>query len=108
MPKNSKNTIAAVTDGLSQTIAVVESAGRPRLYRRTGLVNADLNVALVNAGGWARAASDLCFAGSDATGVTIPGATLAGTFLNRTNGDDINVLGYPPPALDVSKLVFLY
>jgi prepilin-type N-terminal cleavage/methylation domain-containing protein len=103
MPKNSKNTISAVTDGLSQTIAVVESAGRPRLYRRAGLVSADLNVALVNGGGWGRAATDLCFAGSDPTGVTIPGATLLGTFLNRTNGDDIRVLGYPTPNLYVTE-----
>lgn len=99
MAKNSKNAVAAVTDGLSQTIALVESAGRPRVIRRTGVVNQDLNIAKVNAGGWARPASDLLFAGSDATGVTIPG-TYA---MNRTNGDDIIPLGYPTPSLYVTE-----
>lgn len=99
MPKNSKNGPAAVLDGLSNTIALVESAGRPRLHRRSGQVNNDISVARVNAGGWCRPASDLCFAGSDATGAIIPG-----TFpMNRTNGDDVVALGYPTPNLYVTE-----
>jgi prepilin-type N-terminal cleavage/methylation domain-containing protein/prepilin-type processing-associated H-X9-DG protein len=91
MPKNSENTIQSVTDGLSQTIAITESAGRPWLYQRAGLVSQDYkNVARVNGGGWARAATDVLFAGSDPTGVTIPGQSL-----NRTNGDNVITLGYP-------------
>lgn len=91
MAKNSKNAISAVLDGLSQTIAVVESAGRPKLYRRGVLVSPDdKTTARVNAGGWCRPASDVLFAGSDVTGTTIPGAAL-----NRTNGDNVIPLGYP-------------
>ena len=70
---------------------MIESAGRPWLYQRAGLVSQDYkNVARVNGGGWARAATDILFAGSDQTGVTIPGQSL-----NRTNGDNVVTLGYP-------------
>lgn len=99
MPKNSKNAISAVQDGLSNTIAVVESAGRPKLYRRGQLVSPDdKTTARVNAGGWCRPASDVLFAGSDATGTTIPG-----TGINRTNGDNVIALGYPTPSLYVTE-----
>jgi len=99
MPKNSTNGLAAVLDGLSNTIALVESAGRPRLHRRSGQVNNDISVARVNAGGWCRPASDLLFAGSDATGAIIPGTYP----MNRTNGDDVVALGYPTPNLYVTE-----
>lgn len=90
MPKNSENSIASVTDGLSQTIAVVESAGRPSLYQRAGLVSSDVQTtARVNGGGWSRPASDVLFAGSDASGAAIPGSAL-----NRTNGDNVIPGGY--------------
>ena len=45
--------------------------------------------ARLNAGGWCRPASDVLFAGSNATGSDIPG-----TFLNRTNGDDVGTETY--------------
>ncbi|MBI3863638.1 MAG: DUF1559 domain-containing protein [Planctomycetia bacterium] len=91
MPKNSQNGIAAITDGLSQTIAITESAGRPFVYRNGKQVSTDAETtARVNGGGWARAATDVLFAGSDATGVTIPG-----TSLDRTNGDNVIPGGYP-------------
>ncbi|MFN0054812.1 MAG: DUF1559 domain-containing protein [Planctomycetales bacterium] len=92
MPKNSKNSIAAVRDGLSNTIAVVESAGRPNLYQRSRLVNADLAIARANAGGWARAATDVLFAGSDPSGATLPGLSV-----NRTNGENVVGAPYPHP-----------
>src|SRR5690606_18928540 len=49
----------------------------------------------LNAGGWVRPASDILFAGSNATGTTIPGA-----YINRTNGLDVGgeeygANGYP-------------
>lgn len=91
MPKNSQNGISAVTDGLSQTIAVTEAAGRPFLYQNGKLVSQDAQAtARVNGSGWSRPASDVLFAGSDATGVTIPG-----TSLDRTNGDNVIPGGYP-------------
>jgi type II secretory pathway pseudopilin PulG len=90
MPKNATITFGDVTDGLSNTIAVLESAGRPLLYRRGTLLSPDPTVHSVNSGGWCRAATDILFAGSNSTGSTIPGA-----YFNRTNGDDVGGKSYP-------------
>jgi prepilin-type N-terminal cleavage/methylation domain-containing protein/prepilin-type processing-associated H-X9-DG protein len=90
MPKNASVTFADVTDGLSNTIAVFESNGRPLVYRRGSLLSADPTVHNLNSGGWCRAATDILFAGSNATGVTVPGA-----FFNRTNGEDVAGKSYP-------------
>ena len=83
LPKNAAITFQDVTDGLSNTIAIVESGGRPFVYRRGQQLSASLATAHTNAGGWCRPASDILFAGSNAAGTTIPGP-----FLNRTNGHD--------------------
>ena len=84
MPKNAVVTFGDVTDGLSNTIAIFESAGRPLLYRRGTLVGSNPIANRVNAGGWCRAASDIQFAGSNQTGSAIPGI-----YFNRTNGEDV-------------------
>jgi hypothetical protein len=89
LPKNYDHTLADVTDGLSNTIAYFESGGRPLLYRKGSPVSSDPTVNCVNGGGWARAASDILFAGSDATGVTVPGV-----YINRTNGFDVGGQAY--------------
>lgn len=84
LPKNAKITFQDVTDGLSNTIAILESGGRPYVYRKGAQVSAKLvgaDSAHTNGGGWCRPASDILFAGSTANGATIPGP-----FLNRTNG----------------------
>ncbi len=84
LPKNAKITFQDVTDGLSNTIAILESGGRPFVYRKGAQVSAKLvgaDSAHTNAGGWCRPASDILFAGSTSNGVTIPGP-----FLNKTNG----------------------
>jgi len=90
LPKNAQITFADVTDGLSNTIAVFESGGRPFLYRKGSLVAADLNQHRLNGGGWCRAASDILFAGSNATGSVVPGA-----YFNRTNGFDVGGQSVP-------------
>jgi prepilin-type N-terminal cleavage/methylation domain-containing protein len=90
MPKNASVNFADVTDGLSNTIAVFESGGRPLVYHRGTLVGGDPAVHSLNAGGWCRAASDILFAGSNSTGTQIPGA-----FFNRANGDDVGGKSYP-------------
>jgi prepilin-type N-terminal cleavage/methylation domain-containing protein len=89
LPKNTNHTFADITDGLSNTIAVFESAGRPLLYRRGNQVSADPTVNAVNGGGWVRPASDILFAGSDLTGATVPGV-----YINRTNGFDVGGQSY--------------
>jgi prepilin-type N-terminal cleavage/methylation domain-containing protein/prepilin-type processing-associated H-X9-DG protein len=95
LPKNLKSTFADVRDGLSNTIMFAESAGRPYLYRKGGLlVDEDLTKHRVNAGGWGRPASDFSVDGSIASGATLPGPCA----LNCTNGEDIVLLGYPAPA----------
>jgi prepilin-type N-terminal cleavage/methylation domain-containing protein/prepilin-type processing-associated H-X9-DG protein len=90
--KNDKPRLAEVSDGLSNTIFFAESAGRPYLYRRGGkLVNADLTLARVNAGGWARPASDFSIDGASYDGSVIPGPHP----INATNGE--NAAGEPFP-----------
>jgi prepilin-type N-terminal cleavage/methylation domain-containing protein len=97
LPKNAAISFQDVTDGLSNTIAILESGGRPYVYRKGTQVNASLQTAHTNAGGWCRPASDILFAGSNAAGTTIPGQ-----FINRTNGYDhasesYGGSGYPAP-----------
>lgn len=82
--KNPGNRIAAVTDGLSNTLLLVESGGRPQIYRN-GKPFGTVPTAKVNAGGWCRPASDLEFAPATADGSTHVGGTVA---INATNGYD--------------------
>jgi len=91
LPKNQIGTFADVSDGLSNTIAIVESAGRPFVYRRGPiLVDSDQTKHRINGGGWARPATDLLFAGSNKAGTVIPPAsTVDAVALNATNGEDV-------------------
>jgi prepilin-type processing-associated H-X9-DG protein len=94
LPKNTKSRLANVTDGLSNTIAFAESAGRPFVYRKGGkLVSGDSVAHRVNAGGWSRPASDFSLDGSSLDGSVIPGLCP----LNCTNGDDIASQTFPYP-----------
>jgi prepilin-type N-terminal cleavage/methylation domain-containing protein/prepilin-type processing-associated H-X9-DG protein len=108
LPKNASLTFADVTDGLSNTIAYVESAGRPFVYRRgNSLVNADLSKSHTAGGGWSRAATDVELTGSNADGTLLTADSgFTGTvFVNRTNGHDHGndaynaSTGYPAPYL---------
>ena len=99
LPKNQTASLADVTDGLSNTIAVVESAGRPFVYRRGPLlVDSDQTRHRINGGGWARPASDLLFAGSNKAGTVVPPASTADVAaINSTNGDDVGGDATPVP-----------
>jgi prepilin-type N-terminal cleavage/methylation domain-containing protein len=82
------------SDGLSNTILVAESAGRPRLFRKGREVLADSSsnkfpVLRVNAGGWTRPASDISIDGSNAVGTTFRSSGNATRAINATNGEDI-------------------
>ncbi|WP_165247107.1 DUF1559 domain-containing protein [Paludisphaera soli] len=89
--KNKKTRLADATDGLSNTIVFVESAGRPFVYRRGGRVFGSVPANRVNAGGWARPASDVTLNGSTADGSVFPGPVV----INAANGE--NVAGQPFP-----------
>jgi prepilin-type N-terminal cleavage/methylation domain-containing protein/prepilin-type processing-associated H-X9-DG protein len=83
---------ADFTDGLSNTLHVTESAGRPNVYRSRRLVLPAAGDVRVNGGGWCRPASDLALLiGSSADGTTFPGPC----GINCTNGEALGT--YPHP-----------
>ena len=84
MQKNVTIRIAGVSDGLSNTLLLVESAGRPQIYRN-GRPYGTAPAQHVNGGGWARPASDLEFAPATPDGSTYVGGTVA---VGATNGFD--------------------
>ncbi|HEY1188993.1 MAG TPA: DUF1559 domain-containing protein, partial [Gemmata sp.] len=86
LQKNFTVKISGVTDGLSNTIAVVESAGRPQIYR-AGKPVGTVPAQKVNGGGWSRPASDVEFVSSSADGTSYPGPVA----VNATNGFDYPV-----------------
>jgi prepilin-type N-terminal cleavage/methylation domain-containing protein/prepilin-type processing-associated H-X9-DG protein len=93
MPQNSKPNFDQVLDGLSNTILLVESAGRPQVWqRRTAEGTVPTN--MVNGGGWCRPASDFGLNGSSPDGTTLPGPCA----INCTNGADVYGQSYPYPA----------
>jgi prepilin-type N-terminal cleavage/methylation domain-containing protein len=89
--RNERAYLNAVTDGLSNTILVTESAGRPQIYRNGHPYGAP-GAEKVNGGGWARAASDIDVIGSSADGSSFPGPCAVGC----TNGFDSGAAGVAP------------
>ncbi len=80
------------TDGLSNTLHITESAGRPNIYRLGKIAVTASGANRVNGGGWCRPASELnVLRGSSADGLSFPGPNA----INVTNGE---ILGtYPHP-----------
>jgi prepilin-type N-terminal cleavage/methylation domain-containing protein/prepilin-type processing-associated H-X9-DG protein len=89
LPKNTSITFGDVTDGLTNTIAIWESGGRPLVYRLGSPVDTNPANHRVNGGGWVRPASDILFLGSNQSGTTFPGS-----YFNRTNGQDVGPESY--------------
>lgn len=89
--QNSDAKFRDVTDGLSNTIAVVETAGRPSVYRRGLKKVGAVPTNRVNAGGWCRPASDVLTTGQKADGTALFGTTP----FNATNGYDVGAETYP-------------
>jgi prepilin-type processing-associated H-X9-DG protein len=83
LPKNGEPRFADVTDGLSNTVMYAESAGRPAVFRKGLKKFGNLPTDRLNAGGWARPASDFSLDGSSYDGATFPGPCA----LNCTNGE---------------------
>lgn len=96
MPKDYNGTVkvrlADCVDGLSKTIAIAESAGRPYKYTRNKRVGV-FPVSRTNGGGWCRPASDFAFDGSSPDGTLFggPGATGA---VSITNGESVETAPY--------------
>ena len=93
MPVNQRATFENVRDGLSNTLLLVESAGRPMVYRRRQAFGT-LPTNRVNGGGWSRSASDFGLDGASADGTSFPGTCA----INCTNGQDIGISPYPYPS----------
>ncbi len=76
-------------DGLSKTIALVESAGRPHKVIRGRIIGGDVGQtnARVNGGGWCRPASDLAFKGQTSDGSALGSPSQA---INVTNGESVD------------------
>ena len=93
LDKTQQVRFADITDGLSNTLHVTESAGKPSLYRAGRLVSSPAPFQNgVQGGGWCRPASEIpSFSGSSADGTTFPG-TVA---VNATNGQQVST--YPDP-----------
>jgi prepilin-type N-terminal cleavage/methylation domain-containing protein/prepilin-type processing-associated H-X9-DG protein len=93
LDKTQKVRFGDITDGLSNTLHITESAGKPSLYRAGRLVSSPPGFTSgVQGGGWARPASDIpSFSGSSADGTSFPGTCA----LNCTNGQQVTT--YPDP-----------
>ena len=90
MPKDYTGTtnhrLSQITDGLANTLLLIESTGRPSHYTRKGKTapGTDIN-ARVNGGGHFRPASDIIFGGQLATGLDVASAD-TDPAINISNG----------------------
>jgi prepilin-type N-terminal cleavage/methylation domain-containing protein/prepilin-type processing-associated H-X9-DG protein len=93
LDKTQKVRFGDITDGLSNTIHVTESAGKPSLYRNGRLVSSPPGFTSgVQGGGWCRPASEIPgFSGSSTDGTSFPGTCA----VNCTNGQQVT--SYPDP-----------
>ncbi len=102
LPQNVDAKLRDVTDGLTNTIAYVESAGRPSVVRKGLKTIGGLPTDRVNSGGWCRPASDVLAeaARPDGTDLSGPGAFTNGAVVpfNATNGYNMNGRSYPDTA----------
>jgi prepilin-type N-terminal cleavage/methylation domain-containing protein/prepilin-type processing-associated H-X9-DG protein len=96
LPKNVLPKLSEVTDGLSHTIMVTESAGQPYVYQRRQQVGAPSAV-MTNGGAWSRPGSEISLVGSSYDGTVLPGPC----GINCTNGEDVGSAPYPHPVYGV-------
>ncbi len=96
LPQNVNARLADCTDGLSNTIAFHESAGRPGKWIKSKQ-SGTFPTNRVNGGGWCRPASDILVSGSNAAGTAL-GSTMP---INVTNGYDVGAETYGSGAYGV-------
>ena len=89
LSKTDEVRLTDVTDGLSNTIHLTESAGKPDKYLNGRLVQKASGGTRINGGGWCRPASDI----TAPDGLTSTGALGGTQGINVTNGHLIS--GYP-------------
>lgn len=89
--KNKVNKMRDVLDGLSNTILLVESAGRPFVWRKGIRAFEDPVAHRLNGGGWCRPASEIQLDGSSIDGTQFPGPC----GINCTNGEDVADNSFP-------------
>ncbi len=89
--------LADIPDGLSNTVHITESAGKPSLWQAGKKIADATATDRVNGGAWSRPASEVpLLTGSSTDGATLPGPCA----INCTNGE--NILGqYPHPYFGV-------
>lgn len=93
-----KPKLGEVTDGLSSTILLCESGGRPWVFRgrkRLDAIEPDKKFPgyRTNGGGWCRPASDFSFDGATRDGAIF--GTNAAVAVNATNGESVNAATHP-------------
>jgi len=94
--KSVKLRFADFTDGLTNTLLVTESAGRPNIWVKGQQIKTASASARVNGGGWCRPASEIPFLyGTNATATVFPGDQV----INVTNGQDYIAAGGPGSAV---------
>ena len=94
LPKNygggERPRFSHVSDGITNTVMLAESAGRPFVYRAGRLADDGVDVfpnRRVNGGGWARPASDISLDGTSGGGATFRSAPTEA--VNATNGESV-------------------
>lgn len=106
--KSIKLNFASFTDGTSNTVHLLESAGRPHIYRKGKLAVSSAagdGANRVNGGGWCRPASELnVLRGSSADGLSFPGQYA----MNVTNGEKLNVYPHPYYNTDGTSQVYSF
>jgi prepilin-type N-terminal cleavage/methylation domain-containing protein/prepilin-type processing-associated H-X9-DG protein len=101
--KTAKLNFASFTDGLSNTLHLTESAGRPNIWRNGKFYASASGNTRVNGGGWCRPASELnILRGSSPDGTTFPGPAA----INVANGETLGT--YPHPFYNVDGTGQIY
>jgi len=100
--KTRKLRFADFPDGLSNTIHVTESSGKPNLWQGRHQVG-EAPTPMVNGGGWSRTGSEISWLrGSSADGTVFPGPLA----INASNGQQVTV--YPDPFYGVDGTGAVY